>query len=171
VFPVLTFAKSDSLRRRVSIAFGTRAYPKNQEVLTSLLKTRYEIASRLGYPSWADYNAADKMIGKGHNIADFIQQVRDASRPLAQREFEMLLAEKQKTTPEAKEIWSYETGYLSELVRRSRYDFDSQSVRPYFPFIQVKQGILDAAAELFHVSFQQELNVPAWDPAVETWIV
>ena len=169
--PVFSFAKSDSLRRRVSIAFLTRAYPKNQEVLTSLLKTRYEIASLLGYSNWADYNAADKMIAKGHNIADFIQQVRDAARPLARKEFEMLLAEKQKTEPGAKEIWDYERSYLSEPVRRSKFDFDSQSVRPYFPFVQVKQGILDAAAELFQVSFQQEQNVPSWDPAVETWIV
>jgi thimet oligopeptidase len=169
--PVFSFAKSDSLRRRVTIAFNTRAYPKNQEVLTGLLKTRYEIASLLGYSNWADYNAADKMIAKGHNIADFIQQVHDASRPLAVREFEMLLAEKQKTNPGAKEIWSYEGAYLSELVRRTKYDFDSQSVRPYFPFMQVKQGVLDAAAELFHVTFQQEQNVPSWDPAVETWIV
>jgi len=170
-YPVFTFAKSDSLRRRVSLAFNTRAYPKNQEVLTNLMKTRYEIATLLGFSSWADYNAADKMIAKGHNIADFIQQVNDASRALAQREFEMLLAEKQKTTPGAKEIWSYEAAYLSELVRRTKYDFDSQSVRPYFPFTEVKQGILDTAADLFHVSFQQEPNVPSWDPAVETWIV
>jgi thimet oligopeptidase len=169
--PVFNFAKSDDLRRRVTIAFGTRAYPKNQEVLTNLMKTRYEIATLLGYPSWADYNAADKMIAKGHNIADFIQQVNQASRPLAQKEFEMLLAEKKKTVPGASEIWDYERSYLSELVRRTKYDFDSQSVRPYFPFAQVKQGILDSAAELFHVSFQQEQNVPAWDPAVETWIV
>ena len=169
--PVFSFAKSDSLRRRVTIAFNTRAYPKNLEVLTSLLKRRYEIATLLGYSNWADYNAADKMIAKGRNIADFIQQVHDASRPLAEREFEMLLAEKQKTNPGAKEIWSHEGAYLSELVRRTKYDFDSQSVRPYFPFMQVKQGILDAAAELFHVSFQQEQNVPSWDPAVETWIV
>src|SRR5271166_817211 len=169
--PVFTFAKSDSLRRRMSLAFNTRAYPKNQEVLTSLMKTRYEIASLLGYPSWADYNAADKMIAKGHNIADFIQQVNDAASDLSQREFEMLLAEKQKTDPGAKEIWEHERGYLSELVRRTKYDFDSQSVRPYFPFTEVKQGILDTAADLFHVTFQQEDNVPAWDPAVETWIV
>jgi thimet oligopeptidase len=169
--PVFSFAKSESLRRRVTVAFLTRAYPKNQEVLTSLLKTRYEIATLLGYSNWADYNAADKMIAKGHNIADFIQQVRDASHPLAQREFEMLLAEKQKTNPGAKEIWDHERAYLSELVRRTKYDFDSQSVRPYFPFMQVKQGILDASAELFQVSFQQEMNVPSWDPAVETWIV
>jgi thimet oligopeptidase len=169
--PVFTFAKSDSLRRRMSLAFNTRAYPKNQEVLTSLMKTRYEIATLLGYSSWADYNAADKMIAKGHNIADFIKQVNDASRDLSKREFEMLLAEKRKTDPGAKEIWDYERSYLSELVRRSKYDFDSQAVRPYFPFVEVKQGILDTAADLFHVSFQQEQNIPSWDPAVETWIV
>ena len=169
--PVFTFAKSDSLRRRMSLAFNTRAYPKNQEVLTNLMKTRYEIATLLGYSSWADYNAADKMIAKGHNIAEFINQVNDASRDLSRREFEMLLAEKQKTDPGAKEIWDYERNYLSELVRRSKYDFDSQAVRPYFPFVEVKQGILDTAADLFHVSFQQEQNIPSWDPAVETWIV
>jgi thimet oligopeptidase len=170
-FPIFTFAKSDALRRRLALAFNTRAYPKNQEVLTSLLKTRYEIATLLGFSNWADYNAADKMMVKGHNIADFIQQVNDSSRPLAEREFQMLLAEKQKTQPGAKEIWDYERTYLSELVRRTKYDFDSQSVRPYFPFMEVKQGILDTAADLFHVSFQQEQSVPSWDPAVETWIV
>jgi thimet oligopeptidase len=169
--PVFTFAKSDALRRRMSLAFNTRAYPTNQEVLTNLLKTRYEIATLLGYSSWADYNAADKMIAKGQGIADFIKQVDDASRDLSKREFEMLLAEKQKTSPDAKEIWDYERGYLAELVRRTKYNFDSQSVRPYFPFMEVKQGILDTAADLFHVTFQQEQNVPSWDPAVETWIV
>jgi len=170
-FPVLTFAKSESLRRRMAIAFGTRAYPKNQDVLTGLMKTRYEIATLLGYPSWADYNAADKMVAKGHNIADFINQVNDVSRDLSQREFDMLLAEKRKTNPGSTEILSYESGYLSELVRRTQYNFDSQSVRPYFPFMEVKQGILDTAADLFHVNFQQEENVPSWDPSVETWIV
>ncbi|PYX52197.1 MAG: peptidase M3 [Acidobacteria bacterium] len=169
--PILTFAKNDSLRQRLFIAFTTRAFPKNQEALTSLLKTRYEIATLLGYSNWADYNAADKMIVKGQNIADFIKQVNDAARPLSQREFGMLLAEKQKTDPGAKEISDYEVRYLSELTRRARYNFDSQSVRPYFPFAQVRQGILDAAADLFHVSFQQEPNSPAWDPQVETWLV
>jgi len=169
--PVLNFAKSDALRHRMFIAFNTRAYPKNKEALTNLLKTRYEIATTLGYSNWADYNAADKMIAKGSNIADFIQQVNDAARPLSQREFQMLLAEKQKTSPGAKEIFDYEGRYLSEMTRRARYDFDSQSVRPYFPFAQVRQGIFDAAADLFHVKFQQEMNTPAWDPAVETWLV
>ena len=169
--PVLSFAKSDALRRRMYLAFDTRAYPKNQDVLASLLKTRYEIATLLGYSNWDDYNAADKMILRGRHIADFIRDVNSAARPLADREFKMLLAEKQKTGPAAKEIADYESGYISELVRRSQYNFNSQSVRPYFPFAQVKRGILDAASDLFHVTFQQEPNVPSWDPTVETWMV
>ncbi len=169
--PVLNFGKNDALRRRLYLAFTTRAYPKNQEVLMSLLKTRYEIATLLGYSNWADYNAADKMIVKGQNIGDFIKSVNDAARPLADQEFKMLLAEKQKTNPDAKEVFDYEASYYAELVRRSQYNFDSQSVRPYFPFQQVKQGILDAASDLFRVTFKQEPNVPSWDPTVETWIV
>jgi thimet oligopeptidase len=35
----------------------------------------------------------------------------------------------------------------------------------------VRKGILDTASTLFHVTFQQEQNVPSWDPAVETWDV
>ncbi|HTR67485.1 MAG TPA: M3 family metallopeptidase [Terriglobales bacterium] len=169
--PVFKFAKSGDLRRRLFEAFDTRAYPKNKEVLERMMQTRYDIAKLLGYSSWADYNAADKMIAKGQNIADFIKSVEDAARPTMEREFAMLLAEKQKTDPGAKDVQEYEVSHLNELVRRAKYDFDSQSVRPYLPYASVRQGILDTAAKLFQVSFQQEENVPAWDPLVETWDV
>ena len=169
ILPALKFSNSDALRRRLFEAFDTRAYPKNRDVLEQMMQTRYQIATLLGFTSWADYNAADKMMEKGGNIANFIQQVDTAARPMLKREFAMLLAEKQKTDPQATEIGDYEVSHLSELVRRSQYNFDSQSVRPYLPFMQVKQGILDTAAKLFHVTFKQEPNVPAWDPSVETW--
>jgi thimet oligopeptidase len=170
-FPVLKFAKAEDFRKRLFLEFDNRAYPKNKEVLESMMKTRYQIATTLGYASWADYNAADKMIKTGGNVADFIQRVYDASRPIARREFAVALAEKQKTHPGADQIWDYEGFYLSEMVRRSQYDFDSQQVRPYLPFNEVRQGILDTASTLFHVKFQREENVPAWDPSVETWEV
>lgn len=171
LFPVLNFAKSDRIRRNLWEAWITRAYPKNREVLRDMMQMRYEIATLLEYSSWTDYNAADKMMGNGRNIAKFIEELGVASRPMAEREFAMLLAEKRKTNPEAVEIVGYESYRLSELVRRAKYDFDSQTVRPYFPYQQVKKGVMDTAATLFQVSFRQEMNVPAWDPAVETWDV
>ncbi|MEP6548217.1 MAG: M3 family metallopeptidase [Gammaproteobacteria bacterium] len=168
--PVMDFAASDPLRRRLSLAFNTRAFPQNRDVLAKMLQTRYDIASSLGYASWADYNAADKMIGSGARIADFIRDLDKAVRPVADREFQMLLAQKRKSDPQATTISVAEKSYIQELVRRAQFDFDSQSVRPYFPYTQVKQGILDTAAKLFHVTFQREENAQAWDPSVETWL-
>ena len=169
--PAMRFAASDDLRRRLWQAFNSRAYAKNKAVLRDMMETRYQIATLLGFPSWADYNAADKMVGAGRNIATFISDIDAASRPVAERELAMLLAEKRKSSPDATQIMSYERSRLSELVRRANYDFDSQSVRPYFPYHEVKAGILATAAKLFHVTFRQEPDAPAWDPAVETWDV
>jgi thimet oligopeptidase len=170
-YPVLTFANNEDLRRRMWEAFWTRAYPKNRDVLMDMMQKRYEIATLLGYSSWADYNAADKMIQNGQNIQKFLDQLDAATRPLAERELSMSLAEARKTSPGIAEMPTYNRFWISELVRRSQYNFDSQSVRPYLPYQQVKQGILDMAATLFHVSFRQEVNAPAWDPSVETWDV
>src|SRR6202140_5591208 len=169
--PAMNFAVSDALRRRLYMAFHTRAYPQNRDVLMKMLRTRYDIASSLGYKSWADYNAADKMIGNGAGIAEFIRDLDTAVRPVAEKEFQMLLAEKRKSDSQATTIGLHEKSYYQEQVRRSSFNFDSQSVRPYFPYVRVKQGILDTAATLFHVTFRQEIGVPAWDPSVETWLV
>jgi thimet oligopeptidase len=169
--PAMNFAVSDAFRRRLYLAFNTRAYPQNRDVLMKMLRTRYEIASSLGYKSWADYNAADKMIGNGARIAEFIRDLDQAVRPVAEQEFQMLLAEKRKSDPQATAIGLEEKSYYQEQVRRSSFNFDSQSVRPYLPYARVKQGILDTAATLFHVTFRQEPGVPAWESSVETWQV
>ena len=113
------------------------------------------------------------MILAGKNIGSFIQQLSGAARPSMDREMAMLLAAKQKTDPQAKEIWDYEQSFFifAEMVRRSQYAFDSESVRPYLPYNEVKQGVFATAGTLFQVSFRQEQNAPSWDPAVETWDV
>jgi thimet oligopeptidase len=168
---ILDLAKSDDLRRRFFEARRSRAYPKNRDVLEDMMRIRYEITTLLSYPSWADYSSADRMIASGNNIEKFVAGLETAARPTAQREFAVLLAEKRKTDPEAVAIATYDSSRLFELVRRSQYDFDSSSVRPYMPYKQVKRGIMDTAATLFHVTFRQEMNLPAWDPSVETWDV
>jgi thimet oligopeptidase len=171
VLPALKFARSGELRRRLWEAFSSRAYPKNRDLLLKMAATRDEIAKLLGYTTWADYNAAPKMAQTSARIAEFIGQVDTAARPIMEREYTILLAEKRKARPDAQEIDDFEERYLLEQVRRASYDFDSQSVRPYLPYPRVRQGILDTASKLFHVTFQQEPDAPAWDPSVETFQV
>jgi len=111
------------------------------------------------------------MIANGAAIAKFITSVDITVRPFEQREFGLLLEEKRKSDPQAQQIGQYEYQRLSELVRRSKYDFDSESMRAYLPYDRVQAGVLDTASRLFGLQFRQEAGAKAWDPSVQTWDV
>ncbi|HTZ60204.1 MAG TPA: M3 family metallopeptidase [Acidobacteriaceae bacterium] len=169
--PVMTFAKSADLRLRMFLAYNTRAYPANRPLLLDLLAMRHEMATILGFASWADLATANQMMGSAANMKKFIGELEQASRAGAKREYEMVLAFARRQQPGLTTLKSSDRGYWYEQYRREAYDFDSQSVRPYFPYPQVQQGILDTAARLFHVTFQRNLEVAVWHPHVTAWDV
>jgi thimet oligopeptidase len=169
VFPVFTYARSDEVRRRLRTEFDNRAYPANLAVLDRMIARRHELARLLGFESWADYALADKMTGSAANASAFIERVVAASGEAAEREYQTLLSRKRQDDPAATGVNRWEVAYLRELVRRSDYDFDSQKVRPYFPYRRVKQGVLDLSARLFGVTFRRMKDPPVWDPSVEGW--
>ncbi len=166
--PVLTYARSGELRRRMRIAFDTRAYPGNMAVLDRLIARRDALAHLLGFASWADYATADKMVGSAAKASAFIDRIAEASAPAARAEYARLLERKRQDDPAATVVNRWEAGYLRELVRRSAYDFDSQQVRPYFPYEAVKRGVLDLSSRLFGLTFRR-VSVPVWDPSVEAY--
>jgi len=167
--PVFSFAKNEDLRKRMYMEYNNRGYPKNMEVLSKMLAKRAEIARLVGFSSWADYITADKMVENAKQASAFIDRVVAASGPKAEREFAALLKRKQQDVPGATAINAWERSYYAELVRKASYDFDSQSVRPYFAFDRVKQGLFDVTGRLFGVTFRPLAGAPVWDPAVEAY--
>lgn len=167
--PVFSYARSEELRKRMFMEYNNRAYPQNIEVLDTLIARRAELARLAGFDNWADYITADKMAGSAKNAADFIDRIVAASSAKAEREYALLLKRKQQDVPGATAVTLWERSYYSELVRKANYDFDSQSVRPYFPYDRVKQGLLDVSSRLFGVTFRPVTNVAVWDPSVETY--
>src|SRR4029077_1740517 len=89
--PVMTFASNGPLRERMFLAYNTRAYPANQQILLDLLSTRQEIATILGFRSWADLATADQMMGSAANVRTFLARLDEASRDGAAREVELVL--------------------------------------------------------------------------------
>lgn len=167
--PVLTYAKSEELRKRMFFAFNNRAYPQNMTVLDKLAAKRFGLANLLGFQSWADYVTADKMIKTAANASDFITKIVSVSADRSRKEYDELLARKRKDDPTATQINRWETAYYSEIVKRESYCFNAQKVRPYFPYQRVKQGILDTSAKLFGVTFKKVADAEVWDPLVECW--
>ena len=168
--PVMTFASDPELRERMFVAYNTRAYPENKQILLDLLSTRQEIASVLGFRSWADLATADQMMGSAANVRKFLARLEEASRDGAVREHELVLEFARTRQPGLKGIDITSRGYWYEQYRRSAFDFDSQSVRPYFPYEQVEAGVLQTAAKLFKVEFRPA-DAKGWDPAVSVYDV
>jgi len=168
--PVMTFAASAELRERMFLAYNTRAYPANRQILLDLLATRQEIATVLGFRSWADLATANQMMGSAANVRAFLARLDEASRDGARREHKEVLTFARQSQPGLEAIDIASRGYWYEQFRRSAFDFDSQSVRPYFPYARVEAGVLETAARLFKVEFRPS-EAPAWDPAVSVFDV
>lgn len=171
VTPVMKFASDSGLRKRLWIAYTNRAYPKNEAVLRDLLQARKDLANLLGYATWADYATADQMMGSTANLKTFLAAFDAASQPTAQREFAALKAFVQPKDASALPLTDADSNYWGEQYRRATYDFDSQSVRRFFPYAEVQAGVLDAAGRFFHVSFQPVSNAKTWDAGVSTFDV
>jgi thimet oligopeptidase len=169
--PVMTFATNTDLRLRMFRAYNTRAYPANRQLLLDLLALRQQVASILGFASWADLATANQMMGSAAKMKNFIGELEQASRAGAEKEYSMVLAFARTRQPGLTALKSSDRGYWYEQYRRQAFDFDSQSVRPYFPYAAVEQGILDTAARLFHVTFQRNREAAVWHPQVSAWDV
>jgi thimet oligopeptidase len=168
--PVMTFAASEALRQRMFLAYNTRAYPANKQILEDLLATRQEIATVLGFRSWADLATADQMMGSAANVRTFLLKLDEASRDGAVREHDLIVGFVRRRQPGLEAIDITSRGYWYEQFRRSAFDFDSQSVRPYFPYAQVQAGVLDTAARLFKIEFRPS-TATAWHADVSVFDV
>ena len=171
VRPVRRFAKSAALRHQVYLAYTQRGYPANGDTLRGLLAKRAELAHLLGYPTWADFAMADQMIGSPAKLAEFLQQIDSASREPSEREARELVAFAHQHDASITQLSVADQSYWTEQYRRAKFDFDSQSVRPYFPYAAVERGVLATASKLFHIDIRPVAGVRTWHPSVTVYDV
>ena len=169
--PVMSYAASSKLRRKMYLAYNDRGYPANKQVLLDLLGKREEMAHLLGFKSWADLATVDQMMGSAAKMRSFLHEVEKAALETAEREFAELTGFVRENDPAALPLTLSDARFWEEQFRRSHYAFDSQSVRPYFPYTQVETGILATAGKLFRVRFERVADAPVWDPSVKAFDV
>jgi len=165
--PIMTYARAGRVREALWRLYRQRGHPENLEVLSRMLARRAELAALLGYPTWAAYATEDKMIGGERRAVEFVDRVaRTAGRRMA-REFAQLLERRRRDEPGAERVPPWDSTFLSERIKAEQYGFDARSVRPYFEYRRVRQGLFDLAARLLGLSFRAAPDAPAWHPEVE----
>ena len=169
LFPVLTFADNDDVRRKLYIAWKARAYPQNEDVLLNLLEKRHELAILLGYRNYAELVTAGTMVRTPENAAQFIDKLYSLVKPTAENDITELLSKLQEIDPNATEVNLWQIRYLKEKIRKDKYKLNAKEVRKYFSYNNVKDGIFQLVRDLFGVEIQPWITEEVWHPSVESY--
>jgi thimet oligopeptidase len=170
-FPFMTYARDGKAREKVWRAYHQRAHPKNMEVLNQLIARRHELATLLGYPTWAAYVTETKMTRTQRTAADFIDKVAATAEKRAKQEYAELLARKQKDEPKATVLEPWDQDYYADRVQAEQLGFDSQALRPYFEYGRVKKGVMDITSRMWGITFVPVKDSTVWHSEVETYDV
>src|SRR5262249_16269787 len=170
-FAFITYATSDKAREALWRTYRLRGYPKNEEILARLIERRHKLATLLGYSSWAAYATEDKMTKTEKVAADFIEKVSKAAEHRAREEYALLLEFKRRQAPSAGQVEPWEQDYLEDQYKSQRFAFESQSIRSYFEYSRVKQGVMDITSRMFGISYRKVWDAAVWHPDVETYDV
>jgi thimet oligopeptidase len=86
-------------------------------------------------------------------------------------DYAAVLKRRQQDVPGATSVDAWDSAYYQEKVKASQYNFDSQSVRPYFEYTRVKAGVMDITSRMFGITYRPVPDSVVWHPDVETYDV
>jgi thimet oligopeptidase len=169
--PFWDYGEDPAARKELYLAFQNRGWPQNDESLKKLLTLRKELATTLGYASFADYVTYDKMIKSGKNAQDFIDKITKVTAARAKHDYSELLKRKKKDVPAATEVAEWEKALYAQKLKREDYAFDGQTVRPYFDFTQTQNGLLALTAKMYGLEYKAVPDAPRWHADVDVYDV
>jgi oligopeptidase A len=176
--PVMTFVHDRGLRETLYRAHVSRASGKgpggperdNREIIKNVIALRQEKAKLLGFAHFADLAIDDRMAKTGKDALAFVTMLRDRLLPGFERENKELAAfAAANGHPGNIEPW--DIAFWGETQRRALFDFDEETLRPYFPLDRVTRGLFEVAAKLYEVTIERDSEAKVWHDDVTAWSV
>jgi thimet oligopeptidase len=167
-FPVMTYANNRELRKRFHQEYNQIAFPLNEPVLRNLINKRDELAKLVDRPHYAALNFEDRMMNTPDKVQKLMDEMAEAARPAAGRDYAKQLAVLQQLYPGATKLEAWDNRYTGRLVQKQSYGFDREEARKYFAYDNVRDGILKLTEDMFGVDIRP-WNAPTWDKLVEAY--
>ncbi len=163
----MTYATNRSLRERIYKAHISRASTgelNNQSLIEEILVLRKKQAHLLGYNSWAEVSLSTKMAKDIKAVEELLDELRRASMPAAEKEFNDLKAfAKKHGFSQDLELAPWDLSFWAEQLRQERYNLDQEALRPWFPLPQVLDGLFNLCEKLFDIKINAaDGEAPIW---------
>src|SRR5207302_4286965 len=149
-------AKREETRKRFLIEHDNLARAENIPLLEKVLPLRDDIAHKLGYNTWADYETEVKMVNNAATAMDFLKRLNTGLQPKFDAELEDFRKIKVKETGDANakiDIWDWR--YFSNELKKEKYTVDAEQLRVYFPYQRVLEGMFTIYQNIFGLKFER----------------
>lgn len=171
---VLTYADSRDLRKRMyetytSLCSNDNEY-NNSENINKLIELRTRKANMLGFDTFADYQMDAVMAKTVKNAEDLLYQIWEPAVKKVKEEVADMQAYADKNGGNFK-IAPYDYYYYAEKVKKEKFNFSEDDVRPYFQLDNVVKGIFLMANKLYGITFTELPDAPKYNPEVKVYDV
>ncbi|WP_442756408.1 M3 family metallopeptidase [Methylocystis sp. JAN1] len=142
----------------------------NGALIREILALREERARLLGFETFADYKLDDTMAKTPAAVRELLDRVWTPAlaRAAEERAHIQALAEKEGANFT---VAAHDWRYYAERVRRSLYDLDQASLRPYFQLEKIMAAAFDVAGKLFGLRFVERKWLDLYHPDVRAFEV
>ena len=174
LIPFLQFADNRDMREQMYKAYYNRGDNGNEydnkQLINEMCKLRVQKAKLFGYDNYADYVLAVNMAQDSKTVDKFLIDIFNPAQQLAKKELAEMQSIADKEGANIKlEGWDW--WYYAEKLRKAKYDFDENYIKPYLTVDNVRNGMFTAANKLYGITFTQNTNLPVYYPGVETYEV
>ena len=164
---ILTNLENRDLRRRVFEASVHRAdgtgefntYP----LVVEIAKLRAEKAKLMGYNNYAAYSLEKTMAKTPENVYAFLKQLIASYKPKADEETREIQEFARETEGKDFTLQPYDRFYYSAKMKKAKYNFSEDDVKPYFNIDSVLvNGVFYAAHRAYGLSFKERRDIPTY---------
>ncbi|MEP0987303.1 M3 family metallopeptidase [Ekhidna sp.] len=172
--PFMEYADNRSLREEMYKAYMTKCFKgddrDNQEVILKTIRLKAELATLLGYKTFAHYVLEQRMAESPDKVRTFLDDLLRKSLPKAKEEVEEI-KEFIKSEGEDIELQRWDWSYYSEKLRKEKYALDDELVKPYFKLENVIAGVFTTAEKLYGISFRPNDDLEVYHEDVKAYEV
>jgi thimet oligopeptidase len=165
-------ARSEATRKKLYIAHDSLAKEANVPLINRILALRNKIALRLGYKSWADYQAEVRMAKTAANAQRYIEDLITEIQPKFAAELGVLQKMKAADTsdPKAKiDVWDWRY-YANQLTKR-KFTVDKAALRSFFPLQQTLRGMFAIFERVLGLRFSEIEPAFKWSDDLRLYVV
>ena len=169
---VMDNAKREATRKKLETERDNLARAENIPLLENILPLRDDVARKLGYKSWADYQTEVRMVKNAATAINFLEKLSAGLQPKFDAELAEFRQLKVKETGDTNaQICIWDWRYFSNQLKKEKYSIDAEQLRVFFPYQRVLEGMFGIYQSMFGLKFECVEPPYKWVDDLQLWAV